>query len=172
MLFRSEHIYTVEFSIDIKDINNTVVAAPNLDGKEVSYTKEGFEFDEKFIGKYKNNIVEVEDNSFVKRGERIFEITSVEKGNVKGRYYEVYNEGYEPDTVRNFDFSTKYDESEFYTILNYTDNKGEKKQGVMHRSNMQDLYVSFEVIFDEDGSGYRSHNFDDSFNSEFVRVFE
>ena len=168
----TEHIYTVEFSIDIKDINNTVVAAPNLDGKEVSYTKEGFEFDEKFIGKYKNNIVEVEDNSFVKRGERIFEITSVEKGNVKGRYYEVYNEGYEPDTVRNFDFSTKYDESEFYTILNYTDNKGEKKQGVMHRSNMQDLYVSFEVEFDEDRNGYRSNNFDDSFNSEFVRVFE
>jgi len=167
----TEHIYTLEFTIDIKDINNTIVAAPDLDGQKVTYSKEGFEFDEKYIGKYKNNIVKVEDNSFVKIGERIIEITSVEDGNVKGRYYEVYSEEYEPDIVRNFEFFSNHDDSEFYTILNYTNNNGEKKQGVMHRTNLQDLYVSFNITFDEDGSGYSAANIDD-FNSEFVRVFE
>src|SRR5690606_37388565 len=65
----TEHIYSLEFSIDIKDINNTVVKAPNLDGQKVTYSKEGYEFDNKYIGKYKNDIVKKEDNSFVKVGE-------------------------------------------------------------------------------------------------------
>ncbi|NLL81983.1 MAG: hypothetical protein GX231_06725 [Tissierellia bacterium] len=167
-----EHIYTVEFSIDIKDINSTLVSAPNLDGKEVNYTKEGYEFDEKFIGQYKSNIVEVEGNSFVKRGERIIEITSVANGNLKGSYYEVYDDGYETNSLGSFEFSSNYDESEHYTIINYRNSKGEMKQGVMHRSNMQDLYVSFGVEIDGDGRGYRSDISDDSFTSEFVRVFE
>lgn len=165
------HIYTLELSIGIKDINKTVVAAPNLDGQKVTYTKEGFEFDEKHIGKYSNNIVEVKDNSFVKVGERIVEITSVEKGNVKGKYYEVYNKGYEPDVVRSFAFSSNND-SEFYTILNYTDNNGEKKKGAIHRANLQDLYVEFDVTIDEKNGGYSQTNDEENFNNEFVRVFE
>lgn len=167
----TEHIYTLEFTIDIKDINNTIVAAPDLDGQKVTYSKEGFEFDERYIGKYKNNIVKVEDNSFVKIGERIIEITSVEDGNVKGRYYEIYNEEYEPDIVRNFEFSSNHDDSEFYTILNYTNNNGEKNQAVLHRTNTHDLYISLNITFEEDCNGYTADNID-GFNSEFVRVFE
>src|SRR5690606_2421279 len=29
-----EHIYSLDFSIDIKDVNSTIVKAPNLDGKK------------------------------------------------------------------------------------------------------------------------------------------
>lgn len=167
-----EHIYTVEFSIDIKDINSTVVKAPNLDGQKVTYSKDGFEFDSKHIGKYKNNIVIEEGNSFVKIGERILEITSVASGNVKGRYYEVYNEGLEPDLINEFDFTSNYDDSSFYITLNYTNNKGEKKKGVIHRSNLYDIYLDLDVTFNEDGNGYSSDNYDRNFNGEFVRVFE
>ena len=167
-----EHIYTVEFSIDIKDINSTVVKAPNLDGQKVTYSKDGFEFNSKYIGKYKNNIVIEEGNSFVKIGERILEITSVESGNVKGRYYEVYNEGHEPDLINEFDFASKYDDSSFYITLNYINSKGEKKKGVIHRSNLYDIYLDLDVTFNEDGNGYSSDNYDRNFNGEFVRVFE
>lgn len=167
-----EHIYTVEFSIDIKDINSTVVKAPNLDGQKVTYSKDGFDFDSKYIGKYRNDIVIEEGNSFVKIGERVLEITSVKSRNIEGKYYEVYNEGYEPDLIQNFNFSSNYDESSYYNILNYTNNKGEKKEGAMHRSNSYNIYVEFDVTFNEDGNGYSSDNYDRNFNNEFVRVFE
>ncbi|WMJ77296.1 MULTISPECIES: hypothetical protein [unclassified Sedimentibacter] len=172
----TEHIYTVEFSIDIKDINNTVVTAPNLAGQKVTYTKEGFEFDTKYIGKYKNDIVKEVDNSFVKQGERIIEITSVDDDSIKGRYYETYNEGYEPDTVRNFEFTSKYGESRHYTVLNYTDSNGEKKNGIIHREGLQNINVSFDVEFSEDDNGnvdgYSYSTYDDDFDSRFIKILE
>ena len=167
-----EHTYTIEFSIDIKDINNTVVKAPNLDGQKVTYSKDGFDFDSKYIGKYKNDIVIEEGNSFVKIGERVLEINSVKSGNVEGKYYEVYNEGYEPDIIQNFNFGSNYDTPGYYNILNYTNNKGEKKEGVMHRSSSYNIYVEFDVTFNEDGNGYSSDNYDRNFSNEFIRVFE
>ncbi|NYB75326.1 hypothetical protein HZF24_14355 [Sedimentibacter hydroxybenzoicus DSM 7310] len=172
----TEHVYTVEFSIDVKDINNTVVVAPDLNGQKVTYVKEGFEFDTKYIGKYKNDIVKEENNSFVKQGERIVEITSADKGSIKGRYYEVYNEGYAPDTVRNFEFSSNYGESRHYTILNYTDSNGEKKKGVIRREGLQNISISFDVTFDEDDdgnvSGYSYSNYDGDFDTYFFRILE
>ncbi|MGD9567222.1 MAG: hypothetical protein AB7V48_02690 [Sedimentibacter sp.] len=168
----TEHIYTVEFSIDVKDINNTVVASPNLDGQKVTYSKEGFEFDTKYIGKYKNDIVEKRNNSFVKLGERIVEIDFVDEDSIKGRYYEVYNEGYEPDSVRNYEFNSKYDDSIHYTIINYLDDKGEMKKGVIHRTGVQNISISFDVTFDEDNTGYSYSSYDDSFDSYFFRIFE
>ena len=166
-----EHIYSLDFSIDIKDINKTVVKAPNLDGQKVTYSKEGFEFDSKFIGKYKNDIVVTEDNSFAKVGERFIEIISVEDGNVKGKYYEVYNEGHDADNVRSFDFYSNYDESASFTIIHYTNHKGENKTGIIHRTGSQNIRVLFNAIIEEDKSGYSSNN-EDEFDSTFVRIFE
>ena len=168
----AEHIYTLELSLDIKDINKTVVVAPNLDGQKVTYSKQGYALDKKYIGKYSNNIVEVKDNSFQKVGERIIEIISVKDGNVKGKYYEVYNKGYEPDVIRSFEFSSNQDESEFYTIINYTDNNGKKKKGTIDSTNLQDLYAAFDVKIDEENGGYSHTNDEENFNNEFVRVFE
>ncbi len=172
----TEHIYTVEFSIGVKDINNTVVTAPNLAGQKVTYAKEGFEFDTKYIGKYKNDIVKEENNSFVKQGERIVEITSVDEDSIKGRYYETYNEGYEPDTVRNFEFTSKFEESGHYTVLNYTDSNGEKRKGIIHREGLQNINVSFNVEFSEDDNGnidgYSYSNYDDDFDSCFIKILE
>ncbi len=167
-----EHIYSLDFSIDIKDVNSTVVKAPNLDGQKVTYSKEGYEFDSKYIGKYKNDIVKEEGNSFKKIGERFIEITSVENGNVKGKYYEVYNEGYEADIVRSFDFYSNYDESIHFTIIHYTNDKGEKKKGIIHRTGSQNINVSFNVTIDEDNDGYSYSNNEDGFDNTFIRIFE
>ncbi|WFA09101.1 hypothetical protein [Tissierella sp. Yu-01] len=165
-----EHIYSLDFSIDIKDINNTVVKAPNLDGQKVTYSKEGYEFDNKYIGKYKNDIVREEGNSFEKIGERFIEITSVKDGNVKGKYYEVYNEGYEADTVRSFEFYSDYDEAIHFTKINYTDN-GEDKTGIIHRTGSQNINVSFNATINEDNGGY-SYSSEDGFDNTFIRIFE
>lgn len=167
-----EHTYTLDFSMDIKNINNTVVKAPNLDGQKVTYTSEGYEFDSKHIGKYKNDIVEVKNNSFEKVGERFVEITSVKNGSVKGKYYEVYNEGYKADTVRSFDFDSKHDDSIYFTVLNYTNNNGEKKNGVIHTTNLQNIYIAFDITMDEENGGYSYSNYDSEFENTFIRVFE
>lgn len=167
-----EHIYSLDFSIDIKDINNTVVAAPNLVGHEVTYNKEGYEFDSKYIGKYKNDIVETKGNSFEKIGERFIEITSVKDGNIKGKYYEVYNEGYKAESIRSFDFYSNYDESIYFTKLHYLNENGEKKTGIIHQNGQQNINVSFDVEIDEENGGYSYSNYDDEFDSNFVRIFE
>lgn len=168
-----EHIYSLDFSIEIKDVNSTVVKAPNLDGEKVTYRKEGYEFDSKYIGKYKSDIVKEEGNFFEKVGERFIEITSIEDGNVKGKYYEIYNEGYKADTVRNFDFHSNYDESIHYTIIHYTNDKGESKKGIIHQTGIQNINVSFNVIIDEENGGYYSNsNNEDGFDNTFIRIFE
>lgn len=168
-----EHIYSLDFSIDIKDVNSTVVKAPILDGQKVTYNKEGYEFDSKFIGKYKNDIVKEEGNSFKKVGERFIEITSVKDGNVKGKYYEVYNEGYKADNIRNFDFYSNYDESIHFTIIHYINEKGENNRGIIHRnrSSSQNINVSFNVTIDKDNGGYSYPN-EDGFDNTFIRIFE
>ena len=169
----NEHIYTMDFSVGIKEINNTVVKAPNLDGQEVTYISEGQRFDSKYVGKYKNDIVKVEKNSFEKYGERFIEITSVEDGNIKGKYYEIYNEGYEDQSPENFDFYSKSDESMGYTFIHYINHKGEQEKGVIDRygSNPQNIEASFNVTINKETGGY-SHEYVDGFNSTFIRVFE
>lgn len=169
-----EHIYSLEFSIDIKDVNTTVVKAPNLEGQEVIYTKEGYEFDSKYIGKYKNDIVKEEGNSFEKVGERVIELISIEDGNIKGKYYEVYKGGYKDENVRNFDFYSNYDESIHFTKIHFTDKNGEEKIGIMHSrsSGPQNISVSFNVEIDEEGNGYSYSNYEDGFDANFIRIFE
>ncbi len=172
-----EHIYSLDFSIDVKDVNNTVVAAPNLDGQKVNYIKEEYGLDSKYVGKYKNDIVIEEGNSFEKVGERFVEITSVENGNIKGKYYEIYNDDYEADSVRNFDFYSNYDETPArLTIIHYTNAIGEDEKGIIQQSSVQNIRVLFnaDIDIEEDGSGYSYSNtdFEKAFDDNFVRIFE
>src|SRR5699024_3710843 len=144
-----DHIYSLELSMDIKDINNTLVKAPDLEGKKVTYSKEGFEFDDKYIGKYKNDIVMEKDNSFEKVGERFVDITYIENVNLKGKYYEIYKENYKAETIRSFDFYSNYDESPYhFSVIQYTDNDGIKKKGVIHRESIQNISISFDAEID------------------------
>lgn len=171
-----EHIYSLDFSIDIKDINNTVVKAPNFDGQKVTYNKENYEFNSKHIGKYKNDIVIDGGSSFEKVGERFIEITSVEGDNVKGKYYEVYNEGYEAEVVRSFDFYSDNKESTNLIIVHYKNDTGEDEKGILEQSTIQNIRALFNADIDiqEDGSGYSYSNtpFEKGFDENFIRIFE
>ncbi|NLY43546.1 MAG: hypothetical protein GX066_06205 [Clostridiaceae bacterium] len=167
------HTYTVEFSFDIKDINNTTVTPPDLEGQEVEYNEDSeYVFDEKYVGKYKNDIVKLEHNSFVKVGERYLEITSVVDGKVYGRYYEVYNEAYEESPV-DFEFIAEAGESSYYSAFKYNDKNGEEKTGLIQkRQGKQNIYLLFDVEISEDGYGYSYLSYNEDFDNNFVRIFE
>lgn len=168
----TEHIYCVEVSFEIKDINSTIVTMPDLEGKDVSYSRSGFELDEKYIGKYKSDIVKEQSSKFVKIGERYIEITSIDGNSVNGRYYEEYNDGQAPDVVRDFEiYSKKLDRDFFNVAFAYIDEEGNEKTGFIHRQNMGNIYVQFEVEMRENG-GYSSEEFKEGFDNNFTRVFE
>lgn len=166
-----EHIYSLELSMNIKDINNTVVKAPDLEGKEVTYTKEGYNFDEKYIGKYKSDIVIEKNNEFIKIGERFVEITSVEDDSFKGKYYEVYKEGYEADNIRSFDFIAKYSEVGYFMEMEYINENGKTEKGVIHQLGRHNIDVNLNVEINEKNGGY-SYSSEEEFNTNFIRVFE
>ena len=166
-----EHIYSLELSMNIKDINNTVVKAPDLEGKEVTYTKEGYNFDEKYIGKYKSDIVIEKNNEFLKIGERFVEITSVEDDSFKGKYYEVYKEGYEADNIRSFDFIAKYSEVGYFMEMEYINENGKTEKGVIHQLGRHNIDVNLNVEINEKNGGY-SYSSEEEFNTNFIRVFE
>lgn len=167
------HIYTVEFSIDIKDINNTIVMPPNLEGQEVEYNEDiGINLDEKYIGKYKNDIVKQKDNAFIKIGERNLEITSVQDNRLYGRYYEVYDDESE-EAAKDFEFIAEKGNLNYYMAFKYKDDDGEERTGLIQRGDgMQNLYLIFDVEISEDGNGYSYQTYDEDFNSHFIRVFD
>lgn len=168
-----EHTITLELALEISDVNATVVEAPNLEGEKVEVFEEGqsgYVFDDRYVGVYKNDIIKVESDQFIKIGERVLEITSVADGKIEGRYYEDYAEGYAPKQVRDFTF-TGVDELGKNTILTYTDNTdGTVKHGVLHRSGRygQDLTLELNVEISDDS--YMS-TYDEDYNGEFIRQF-
>lgn len=172
-----EHTITLEVSAELADIDATEVAAPDLTDKkveehEVNTGASGYVFDQRHVGVYKNDIVEVDADAFRKVGERVLEITKVENGIIEGRYYESYAEGYTPDVVRDFTFSGT-DEMGKNTVLNYVDNTdGVAKNAVLHRSGMHGENLIFEIglEIDEDGDYIMMYDSGD-YNSEFTRQY-
>lgn len=167
-----EHIYSIEFYMEIKDINCTTVVAPDLTGQNVDYSTNngGFSFDEKYVGVYKNNIVKIEGDTFVKQGERILEITSIDENVITGRYYEEYKDGYTPDEALAFEFSAELSYKYGMASFAYTEN-GEEKTCAIYQTGKQNLEMVHDIILHEDG-GWSSQNYSDDFDGNFVRVFE
>lgn len=162
-----EHDITAEILGNIKDINATVVAKPDLTGKEVvkEFVKDHNSINnpQKFVGTFKNDIVTEKEGKFVKAGERILEITQVDENGITGRYHEVYKPGYE-------DFSNKVEELTFTAIFNNKDLRDARIETTgQNGSNMDghiylDDYagkVNFYINRDNMGMGVM---FDSTFN--------
>lgn len=104
------HEITIEVLAKLSGINSTTVTKPDPAGKTVvkniAEETSGTEISnpDKFIGKFKNNILIVKDHKFVKAGERVIEITQIDNKTATGRYYEVYKPGFEEYAVPNRDF--------------------------------------------------------------------
>jgi hypothetical protein len=109
------HDITVEVLGKLSGINSTTVTKPDLTGKKVIKNiyneNQGSEISnpEKFVGKFKNDIIIEKDKKFVKIGERFVEITQFDNKTAAGRYYEVYKPGFEEYATpqRDFKFDAK-----------------------------------------------------------------
>jgi len=95
------HAVDLEFLVKLRDVNATTIVKPDLTGKkvvkQVAGKGQGQEISnpEKFVGKFKNNIILQKDGKFVKVGERIIEITHMDGKTVTGSYHEEYKQGFE-----------------------------------------------------------------------------
>ncbi len=169
-----EHEIVIELSMDISDIGTTTVVPPVLTAENSVESNEGrFIFDEAYVGTYKNDIVRREGDSFVKIGERVFEITECGDGTFSGRYHEDYRPGYEPETARAFDVIGVSD-GDWHgdAQLTYMDG-GEEKSGLIYTEGGRgnpNLRLMLDVTFMENG-GY-SCDYPDDFDAAFVRVLE
>ncbi len=171
-----EHTISGECALTLRDLHQTVVTEPNLDGKDVEYIAASDnsmgELGQRYVGLYKIDIIDTQEEQFVKIGERDFEITSIDGKNFTATYAEHYKDGYAPEVVRNYSINGYWDEERYEYVLDYIDENGEQAHGVMYPSQ-GDLNINFGVEFSEEDNGYSivSTTFDFLSNT-FIRVFD
>ena len=169
----AEHTITGECVFSLRDLHQTVITEPSLEGEEVEYVSNtnNRELGQKYVGIYKINILEEQNDQFIKIGERIFEITSVEGNNFTATYTEQYKEGYTPEVVRNYAINGYYDADRYEFIFDYTDENGVATHGSLY-PNAGDLNVNFGIELDENG-GYTIQTTTMDFRSnQFIRVMD
>ncbi len=135
------HELTLDILYTLSDINSTVVSKPDLTNKKtVKETVHESDYrtkltnPQKFIGKYKNDIVIEEDSRFVKIGERFVELTDVNHERITGKYYEVFAEGYEQYASSGqkefaFDAEFKSGGGSYRAHFDYTDDSQTVREG-------------------------------------------
>ncbi|MBZ9689659.1 hypothetical protein G9F72_025615 [Clostridium estertheticum] len=163
----TEHKLTFELLVKMSNINSTKVNKPDLSGKKVEknieqdYSK--LSNPEKYIGKYKTDILIEKDGKLVKMGERILDVTAVDDKNISGRYYEVYVNGYEEYAVnkKDFKFDAKFDvNNKMSASFNVA---GEANKGTIY-INQQSAKIGLSI-----NESVRSNTilFDDQFSKVF-----
>ncbi|MCJ7690374.1 MAG: hypothetical protein MUO60_13785 [Clostridiaceae bacterium] len=115
----TEHKLTFEMLVKITNVNSTKVSKPDLTGKKVEKSVEQdyskLSNPEKYIGKYKTNILIEKEGKFVKIGEKFVDITAIDDKGISGRHYEEYAKGYEEYATdkKDFKFDGKFEENQF-----------------------------------------------------------
>lgn len=167
------HDLTVEAIMKLININSTEITKPDLEGKEVAKSKIQNSVDKfitnKFLGKWKNDIVIEENDTFKKIGERTIEITSIDDKFVYGKYSESYKEEYA-------DYESNKKEFEFKAELDHS--RGGRFESIGSSDKKEGGYINFDtgrVTFHLDFVKLRV---DGEFNKEifndpfFSKVFE
>lgn len=130
-----EHTLTFELLGKISNVNSTTVKKPDLSGKKVekSVAKDYDKLSnpEKYIGKYKTDILIEKENKFEKIGERFVDITQIDDKSVTGSYHEEYSKGYEEygTDKKDFKFNVKFEKEGFNAPINVTDSSGTSIKG-------------------------------------------
>lgn len=159
------HDLTIEVLFRLTDVNKTVVVKPDLTGKKVEKRTENAPQKEtvtqRFVGKYKNDIVIVKDDRFVKIGERVLEITSVDDKHVTGKYTEQYTKDYaDKYTNKDFSFDAPFEKNQPFAIIKDADASGQKEKGTIHFDTFTGR-IYFNLA-----------NNNGSYDSTFTRVFD
>lgn len=168
------HEISLEALVKVTDINTTTVTKPDLTGKKVvkdiaRYGDAEMSNPEKFVGKFKNDIIIEKDNKFVKVGERFVDITQIDGKSVTGKYYAEFKPEFKEyaSSLSNFKFEAKF-EQEQKTSANFegTNDSGDKVRGHIYLSEYEGQ-VNFNIdnFNGPFGSGLMS-------NSSFSPVLE
>lgn len=161
-----EHKLTFEVLVKISDVNSTKVTKPDLSGKKVQkHTEKDYNKlsnTEKYIGKYKTDIIIEKDGKFEKIGEKIIDINAVNDKAASGRYYEEYVKGYESygKNKKDFKFDAKLDKD---TNGSFTSSSSNDSIKGYIRIN----YNSAKIYFGIDGNRRENILNDD----EYSRIF-
>ncbi|WP_141335514.1 hypothetical protein [Paenibacillus sp. tmac-D7] len=168
-----QHDLSLNVVLKLSDIGNTKITKPDLTGANVEKVSQSGGFSSKYAGKYKNNIIIEKDGKFVKIGERILEITSVENNKVTGKYYETVKPGFEAEYPDKYNFTFEYNPSNSkpMSFFTYTNAKGEQENGQLHPSGSGKIYLDLNIEI-LDNNSYRSNTSHQHFDGEFSRVFE
>lgn len=162
--------YSVVFKLT--DVGKTRVVKPDLSGKTVEVnTANGFS--DKYVGKYKSNIVIEKDGEFVKVGERTLEIVSVKDGVVSGRYYETVKPEFASEYPDSYDFTFKLPARD--NVFTYKNAAGEEETGVIHTGMDGNIYLDLNVEVHDSGDGswgYGPKVDARFFSGELIRIFE
>lgn len=114
-----EHSLSFEVLVKITNVNLTKVNKPDLTGKKVEKNIEKnhniISSPEKFVGKYKSDMIIEKDGKFEKIGESFVDITTIDGKSVSGRCYEEYVKGYEEYATnkKDFKFNAKFEQDQF-----------------------------------------------------------
>lgn len=158
------HNMKLEFLGKVNNINATSVTAPDLNGKKVERNTETGsrlqKVSQRFVGKYKNDIVIEKDDSFIKVGERFIDVIEADDRHIAGRYYEQYNTEYSQYEDSKYDFTFDAEvKDNFNAEFVYTNTIGVKKNGS----------INFDIMF---GKIYINIDSKTRYDSVFSRVFE
>ena len=167
-----EHEITLEMLFGLSDVNATAVVKPDLSGKEI-VTREERDFDkaykptaEKFVGKFKNDILLEKDGRFIKIGERQLEITQLNDEGVQGNFREVLREGYEnyAGDFQAYTFNAKFNSGD----SNGAALKGMTEQGAEIKGNIHFNGIDARIYLDID-QNQRNNNvrYDSNFRPDF-----
>lgn len=157
------HDVTFEILIKVTDINSTTVTKPDLTDKKVEKMAtpniDGGNI-ESFVGKYKNDIVLLKDDQFIKIGERVLEISQVKDKTISGIYSEVYGPEFADDYTPTTITFTADMKDPYSGILSGTDQEGKEVKGNLHPD-----YQNGNIHF-------YPNSFKNYFNGTFARIFE
>ncbi|MGH4051762.1 MAG: hypothetical protein ACREVX_10505 [Clostridium sp.] len=165
-----EHKLTFEILAKMTDVNSTKVSKPDLSGKKVEksvqqdYSK--LINPEKYIGKYKTDILVEKDAKFIKIGEKFLDVTAVDDKGISGRYYEQYVKGYEEYATDNkdFKFNAKFEKDKgFYATFNSTGDDSNNKATGYININIGSAGINFNL----DGRRTGNKLYDDKYSKIF-----
>lgn len=164
----SVHDLSVSVTMRLTGVGETKIVLPDLTNATVTKAeKAAFGFDSKYVGRYKNDMILEKNGRFVKAGERLLEIASVEQNNITGTYSETVKPGFEAEVGEpvSFTFNQKNDQ-ENGPAFTYTMANGEKGSLQIFPNGSGKLYLNI----DQDSSGRTKWMA--GFDGEFIRIFE
>ncbi|AOZ90808.1 hypothetical protein [Paenibacillus crassostreae] len=159
-----EHQIDVSISIDLKDINSTVVTPPDFTNGIVNQYDANSTLNEKYEGAYVNNIVIQEGSDIIKIGERKLVLEEISDNQIIGNLEETVYEGYEKKYESKSLTFTKIEQNNYQTIIDYVDQEGNTGSAFINRNEgLDSIYFIYGV------NGDIQPNF---YNGNYVKVFE